>query len=85
MNTYVKLPEEVNAIQFTGENGEEVLAFLNDNESRLEPNFQISVKTIHGFEFIDSGWWVIKDRLGFVTVLSPKRFEVSYRQQEVPA
>ncbi len=75
---YRKKPIVIDAIQWTGENREEVERFtgLDLNMGRVRNH--ITIQTLEGLMFAAPGDWIIKDEAGAFSPCKPSIFEATY-------
>jgi hypothetical protein len=86
MPTYRKKPVEIQAVQFTGYNADEVLAALASHVTRPEcivvrdADYSLEFETVHGDRAIArAGDWVIPDgRAGTFYPCKPDIFAATY-------
>jgi len=76
---YRKLPVEVEAIQWTGGNTEEIRAFCGDNlhEETGEPQ-TLTIRTLEGLHMASVGDYIIKGIAGEFYPCKPDIFEATY-------
>ena len=74
-----KRPVEVEAMQFTGENGAEIAAFVGDEPREIEylPG-AYAIVTLEGTMVADPGDWIIKGIAGEFYPCKPDIFDATY-------
>lgn len=86
MNKYRKKPVVIEAIQFTGDNGFEVWAFMGDREAldclELQTTDYPVIQTLEGAMVCTPGDWVIKGIKGEFYPCKPDIFEATYEKAE---
>lgn len=87
--TFRKLPVEIQAIQWTGDNTEEVLAFMDNQESAYEvvdvdndDDKEIWIETLEGKMVASLNDWIIKGIKGEFYPCKPDIFEATYESVE---
>jgi len=80
VSKYRKLPEEVEAIQWTGDNWWEITEFcptckLIDTVIRINPN-----PTNTGCNLADRGDFIVKEKSGFVYAIKENLFRETYEE-----
>jgi hypothetical protein len=81
MPRFRKKPVEIEAIQFTGRNDEEVLAFVGENA--FDPNSDrptIVIRTLEGDMTAEVGDWVIRGVQGEFYPCKPDIFAATYEE-----
>jgi hypothetical protein len=76
---FKKKPVVIDAIHFTGDNADEILAWAGDRV-RLTPNKEIVIHTFEGPMFAPTGWWIIKGVKGEFYGCDPDIFKMSYER-----
>ena len=74
---YRKKPVEVEAVQFTGDNVNEILQFALGSYPAVEESV-VLIPNIHGTMFVSNGDYVIQENNGDYTVCKPDIFEDAY-------
>lgn len=76
MGTYRKKPVEIQAIQWTGENIDEIRNFIGEMD-RDEQN-RVSISTLEGVMKADVNDWIIRGVKGEFYPCKPHIFDVTY-------
>lgn len=80
IKTFVKNPVKVQAIQYTGNNYDEISSFTNGNIFGYDEI--VCIKTYTGYQYIEKGDWIIRGVNGQFCPCKPDIFEKTY--EEVP-
>lgn len=84
MKTYRKKPVEIQAVQFTGENADEIMSFVGQNCQVYKPTGDVSpIMYIHTLEGVMSavrGHYIIKGVKGEFYPCKPDVFELTYEE-----
>ncbi len=72
-----KKPVIIDAIQFTGENGDEIASFMQCQYPFIE-NGKLLIGTLEGTMKADQGDWIIKGVKGEFCPCKPDIFDVTY-------
>lgn len=78
MIRFRKKPVEIEAVQYTGDNGQEICLFVGEAD-RNEKN-QFLIHTLEGTMAADPGDWVIKGVKGEFYPCKPDIFEATYEE-----
>jgi len=82
---FYKLPDPVDAIQFTGDNVKDCQEFLGDpNALHNAKESQLFIKTALSETPVHKNWWIVRDNAGYHAV-DPETFAKNYRVTEPPA
>jgi hypothetical protein len=73
-----KKPVEIEAVRYTGDNGQEICLFVGEAD-RNEKN-QFLIHTLEGTMAADPGDWVIKGVKGEFYPCKPDIFEATYEE-----
>lgn len=76
---FKKKPVVIDATQFTGDNAEEILAWVGDL-ARLTYDKELVIHTLEGPMFAPTGWWIIKGVKGEFYPCDPEVFSMSYER-----
>ena len=76
--TFVKNPIKVQAIQYTGNNYDEISGFTNGNIFQYDE--KVVIKTHAGYRYIEKGDWIIRDVTGQFILRKPDIFEKTYEE-----
>lgn len=80
IKTFVKNPVKVQAVQWTGDNYDEILNFTHGNVFQYD---EITViKTNTGYRYIEKGDWIIRGVNGQFSPCKPDIFEKTYEEVE---
>jgi len=80
IKTYRKLPVEIKAVQYTGENADEILKFMFPD---IEPDAEASLETIQTLEGdmkVSKGDWIIQGVKGEFYPCKPDIFLKTYEE-----
>lgn len=77
MAKYRKKPVEIEAIQWTGENAKEILAFAKDSYIDKD-NYTLKIDTLEGTHIASRGDYIIKGVKGELYPCKPDIFEMTY-------
>ncbi len=75
---FVKMPLEIEAVQWKGNNGLEIRRFMNQPIEIEEA--EVIFKTLEGLEHASIGDWIIKGIKGEFYPCKPDIFEKTYRE-----
>ena len=78
MARYRKKPVEIEAVQFTGENADEIGHFAGLAVSVAGRDHHLQIKTLEGIMTVSSGDWVIRGVKGEFYPCKPDIFEATY-------
>lgn len=79
--TFRKRPIEIQAIQWTGENCDDVFAFLGyEHEPHEEPIAEVTIGTLEGDMAASPGDWIIKGIRGEFYPCKPEIFAATYEE-----
>ena len=78
IKTFVKNPIKVQAIQYTGNNYDEISSFANGNIFRYDEI--VVIKTCAGYRYIEKGDWIIRGVYGRFDLRKPDIFEKTYEE-----
>ena len=79
MQRFRKLPVEISAMQFTGENHEDVITFIKDGRvCEVYENGDLCIKTLEGDHRAKPGDWIICGVAGEFYPCKPDIFEATY-------
>lgn len=81
MAKYRKKPVEIEAIQWTGENAKEILAFAKDSYIDKD-NYTLKIDTLEGTHIASRGDYIIKGVKGEIYPCKPEIFEMAYEEAE---
>ena len=76
IKTFVKNPIKVQAIQYTGNNYDEISGFTNVNIFQYDE--KVVIKTHAGYRYIEKGDWIIRGIKGEFYLCKPDIFEKTY-------
>jgi hypothetical protein len=81
---YRTKPTIKEAIQWTGKNLDEVIAFTGDSLMPIErrPDYDLKIKTLEGVMIADKFDWIIKGVKGEFYPCKPDIFEMTYEAVE---
>ena len=81
---YKKKPVEIEAIQWTGKNLDEVIAFVGDSLEPIErrPDYDLKIKTLEGVHICSKFDFIIKGVKGEFYPCKPDIFEMTYKRVE---
>lgn len=82
MNKYRKKPVVIEAVQWTGKNGEEITKFISINTSFDIHDDVIEINTLEGTMLANIGDYVIKGINGEFYPCKPDIFEKTYEKVE---
>lgn len=82
MGKYRKKPVIISAIQFTGENSEEIGHFASLAAKVTGREKQLRIKTLEGMLKVSPGDWVIRGVQGEYYPCKPEIFEETYERVE---
>jgi hypothetical protein len=77
-----KLPMEVEAVQFTGENHGAIKDFVGPSRYANTPQIGVSISTLEGNMHVSVGDWVIKGIKGEFWPVKPDIFALTYEAVE---
>ena len=82
-NRYRKWPVVIEAVQWTGENGDEVKAFTGLNVVPGELGIgTLKAYTLQGFCVLKPGEWLVRDATGrYLPPMKPDDFEATYEPE----
>jgi hypothetical protein len=78
VSAFRKKPVEIEAVQYTGDNGQEICLFVGEAD-RNEKN-QFLIHTLEGTMAADPGDWIIKGVKGEFYPCKPDIFEATYEE-----
>lgn len=82
---YHRLPDPVDAIQFTGSNVADCQEFLGDPQAlHNAKQSQLFIKTALSETPVHKNWWIVRDGSGYHAV-DPETFSKNYRLAEPAA
>ena len=76
IKTFVKNPIKVQAVQYTGNNYDEISSFTNGNIFQYDEI--VVIKTRVGYQYIEKGYWIIRGVYGQFGIRKPDIFEKMY-------
>ena len=76
IKTFVKNPIKAQAIQYTGNNYDEISSFANGNIFRYDEI--VVIKTCAVYRYIEKGDWIIRGVYGRFDLRKPDIFEKTY-------
>ena len=76
--TFVKNPIKVQAIQYTGNNYDEISGFTNGNIFQYDE--KVVIKTHAGYRYIEKGDWIIRDVTGQFILRKTAIFDKTYEE-----
>lgn len=76
IKTFVKNPIKVQAVQYTGNNYDEISSFTNGNIFQYDEI--VVIKTRIGYQYIEKGDWIIRGVYGRFGIRKPDIFEKMY-------
>lgn len=84
MATYRKKPVVIEAIQITGDNDDELLAWLNKHEVpfQMVGDHTMVIRTLEGDLRADPGDWIIKGVKGEFYPCKPDIFALTYEEEQ---
>lgn len=82
INKYRKKPVVIEAVQWTGDNLEEVMNFLQQRSAFKHNNSGVEIRTLEGSLYASSGDYVIKGIQGEFYPCKPSIFEATYEKVE---
>lgn len=83
MPKFRKKPVVIDAIQFTGQNHEEIFDFVGrESIGGMNAAGQFNVLTLEGFKPVGSGYWVIRGVAGEYYPCEPAIFHKTYELVE---
>lgn len=80
MNQFRKKPVVIEAIQFTGDNHEEVNLFMDAAKTNRDKLEEIAIQTLEGTMIASKGDWIIRGVQGEVYPCKPEIFEKTYQK-----
>lgn len=80
MPKFRKKPVIIEAVQWTGNNGQEILAFCPN--AKLHFSDKLTIPTLEGEMTADAGDWIIKGVKGEFYPCKPDIFSATYEQVE---
>ena len=78
IKTFVKNPIKVQAIQYTGNNFDEISSFTNGNIFQYYE--KVVIKTHAGYRYIEKGDWIIRGVTGQFDLCKPDIFKKTYKE-----
>lgn len=78
IKTFAKKPIKVQAIQYIGNNYDEISGFTNGNIFRYDE--KVVIKTHAGYRYIEKGDWIIRDIKGEFYLCKHDIFEKTYEE-----
>ena len=81
-NIYIKKPVKIEALKWTGDNINEIQAFVDDGSSGLDINGNLNIQTLEGEHIASIGDMIIKGVNGEHYPCKPDIFEKTYYTQE---
>ena len=78
IKTFVKNPIKVQAIQYIGNNYDEISSFTNSNTFQYDE--KVVIKTHAGYRYIEKGDWIIRGVNGQFGLCKPDIFEKTYKE-----
>ena len=76
--TFVKKPAKVQAIQYIGNNYDEISGFTNGDIFQYDE--KVVIKTRAGYRYIEKGDWIIRGIKGEFYLCKPDIFEKTYEE-----
>lgn len=82
IRSFVKRPVSVQAIQFDGSNGADVVGFMGGAVTDAGDNFGdlLVVSTLEGTLYAKPGWWIVRGVEGEFHPVRPDIFEQTYEE-----
>lgn len=78
IKTFVKNPIKVQAVQYTGDNYDEILDFTHGNIFQYDE--KVVIKTCAGYRYIEKADWIIREDSGEFCLCNPYIFEKTYEE-----
>lgn len=78
IKTFVKNPVKVQAVQWTGDNYDEISSFTNGNIFQYDET--VVIKTRAGYQYVEKADWIIRDVNGGFYLCTPNIFEKTYAE-----
>lgn len=85
MPKFRKKPVVIEAVQYTGKNGEEIMRFASESAREFEEDFlgtYLSITTLEGIMRADRDDWIIRGVKGEFYPCKPDIFEATYEAVE---